>query len=388
MNKNILRKDTQDFINAHLNKNITKTVLRGSPFEGIRIQELADQIVAKKKCETKLPLWFTTPQIYYPPPLSVEQASSEITAAYKASLIGSGTVADLTGGMGVDTYFFAKNNLHTCYYEHQKEVFDIAQHNFNTLGVSVDCYHADGISGIESTFFDTIYLDPSRRSDSRGKVFLLQDAQPCVITHLAYLLERCQTLLIKVAPLLDISAVIRELPGINRIHILAVNNEVKELLLEFNQQATEDPEIKTVHFKSGQIETFDFYWGQPTTATFGEPKTYLYEPHAALMKSGAFNQISAHFNLDKLHPSSHLYTSERLIDFPGRVFIIQAVLPYHKKEMKNLLESTAHVSVRNFPLSVEVIKKQWKIKDGGTHYYFFTTLINQQKAVLICKKIS
>ena len=110
MNKDILLTESQNFINTHLNQNITSTVLRGSPFKNIRIQELADQIVAKKKCESKLPTWFNTPAIYYPPPLSIEQASSEITAAYKASLVAPGTLADLTGGMGVDSYFFAKKN--------------------------------------------------------------------------------------------------------------------------------------------------------------------------------------------------------------------------------------------------------------------------------------
>lgn len=388
MNKDILLTESQNFINTHLNQNITTTVLRGSPFKNIRIQELADQIVAKKKCESKLPTWFNTPAIYYPPPLSIEQASSEITAAYKASLVAPGTLADLTGGMGVDSYFFAKKNIDTSYFEIQKEVFEIAQHNFKVLGVPVKCYHADGINTIQSDFYDTIYLDPSRRNTRKGKVFLLQDAQPDVIAHQNYLLERCQTLLIKVAPLLDISAIIQQLPGIHRIHILAVHNEVKELLLEFNQEATEDLQIKTVNFKSQQTESFDFFWRQPSTATYALPKNYLYEPHAALMKSGGFNQISAHFKIDKLHPNSHLYTSDQPIAFPGRIFNILQVVSYHKKEMKALQGSNAHVTVRNFPLSVDAIKKQWKIKDGGDLYYFFTTLANQQKAVLICKKMN
>lgn len=386
MNKNILNTHVQEFINAHLNQDITKTILSGSPFAEVAIAEIADQIAAKKKCESKLPLWFQTPNIYFPPPLSVEQASSEITARYKAGLLSPGTLADLTGGMGVDCFYFSQNHQQTTYIESNPLLAAITHHNFEVLQAPIRCETGDGISLIHDGFFDTIYIDPSRRNQAKGKVFLLSDCQPNVVEQLNYLLSRCRRLLIKTSPMLDISAGLKELKNVHQLHIVAVNNEVKELLWLIQPQPAPQVELVTVNFKGEQPEFFTTLLGAEAEATYALPRKYLYEPNAALMKSGAFEAVSQHFGIDKLHKHSHLYTSDYLTDFPGRVFIIEKTVLYNKKEMKILTDSTAHVATRNFPLSATDLKKLWKIKDGGEYYYFFTTLTDNSKAVLLCKK--
>jgi hypothetical protein len=196
-------------------------------------------------------------------------------------------------------------------------------------------------------------------------------------------------LLVKTAPILDISAGLKELKFVKKLHIVAVDNEVKELLWEIVNGYSAALEVNTINFKKNDVELFAFNWNSNSSEAFyGLTKKYLYEPNSAIMKSGAFNEIGRAFNLAKLHPNSHLYTSDDLIKFPGRVFMVSKLLPYQKNEMKaNLVERKSNVTVRNFPNSVETIRKKWKIAEGGDLYSFFTTDINDSKIVLICTKI-
>ena len=108
MNKELLNKEVQDFINANLKSDIPRLKLKGSPFSSISIQEIAEQISAKTKCEKKLPIWFKTENIYFPNKLNIEQTSSEITANYKSNLVSGDSLIDITGGFGVDAYFFSQ----------------------------------------------------------------------------------------------------------------------------------------------------------------------------------------------------------------------------------------------------------------------------------------
>ncbi|MAN58621.1 MAG: hypothetical protein CMC08_02150 [Flavobacteriaceae bacterium] len=188
--------------------------------------------------------------------------------------------------------------------------------------------------------------------------------------------------------MLDISVGLRELTNVREIHVVAVQNEVKELLWVLQRGHTGNPKIVTANINGAVIDTFDFHWNQECNAVLGAPERFLYEPNAALLKSGAFQILSEAYRVRKLHRHTHLYTSEALRDFPGRRFIIEQVVPYRKKEIKNALTfSQANVTTRNFPESVAALRKKWKLKDGGTHYLFFTTLLNDEKALLITSKI-
>ncbi|RZL45026.1 MAG: class I SAM-dependent methyltransferase, partial [Pedobacter sp.] len=231
-------------------------------------------------------------------------------------------------------------------------------------------------------------IDPSRRSDAKGKVFMLKDCLPNVPELLDTYFSFSDKILIKTAPILDISAGLSELKNVKSIHIVAVENEVKELLWEIHESYTGSVSIKTINL-SKQAEVFDFTLDQNSNATFSFPKKYLYEPNSSIMKSGGFDTISHQFNIDKVHQHSHLYTSEEIIAFPGRVFEIANVLSYNKNSMKEFLENKKfNITTRNFPETVEAIRKKWKIKDGGNEYCFFTTDMNNDKIVLICTKIN
>ncbi|MGX1930547.1 THUMP-like domain-containing protein [Flagellimonas sp. 2504JD4-2] len=367
-------------------------LLKKPIFEGISQKELSEQLEAKKKCKEKLPTWFNTASIYYPNKLNIEQTSSEQTAAYKAGLVDGKMLLDVTGGFGVDSYFFSKKIDTVFHCEINPDLSEIGAHNFQILGrKNISCISKDGIEYLResSQNFDWIYIDPSRRSDHKGKVFLLKDCIPNLPMHLPAIFEKTDNVLVKTSPLLDISQGLKELDFVKEVHVVAVRNEVKELLFVLEKGFADDISIKTVNLIQDNEETFQFVFHQEqeATTTLGSPETYLYEPNAAILKSGGFKSIANTLAVKKLHQHSHLYTSTHLIDFPGRKFKIEQVLPYSKKTLKDTGFGKVNITTRNFPTSVAELRKKHKIKDGGEHYLFFTTDSNDKLIVLVCKKI-
>ncbi|TCN58942.1 class I SAM-dependent methyltransferase [Flavobacterium circumlabens] len=393
MNISILSKPIQDFITQNSGASISKLALQKNPFPEVDWILILNQIEAKTKAKDKLPTWFSTENIIYPSKISVEQTSSERTAAYKASLISGATLIDLTGGFGVDDYYFSKNFKNITHCEINEDLSAIVQHNFEQLKVK-NCtfYAADSTTVLNESNqkWDWIYIDPSRRNDAKGKVFMLRDCLPNVPELLDFYFEKSDAVLIKTAPLLDISAALSELKCVRTIHIIALENEVKELLFEIHSQYSGDITIKTANILKEKTETFEFILGDHSDfPSYHLPQKYLYEPNSAIMKSGGFDEVSAVFGINKLHKHSHLYTSEELIDFPGRAFEIEKSISYNKNDMKTaLFNQQANVTTRNFPDTVENIRKKWKIKNGGNLYCFFTTDKNDHKIVLICRKIT
>lgn len=389
----ILNPEIQAFINSNIGNSISKLALQKNPFPNVDWIRILSQIEAKSKAKDKLPNWFTTKNIIYPSKISIEQTSSEKTAQYKASIISGDRVIDLTGGFGVDDYYFAQKMNNVVHCEINLELSIVVKHNFEQLNVpNITCYSGDSLITLNTlnTKWDWIYIDPSRRNDTKGKVFLLKDCLPNVPENLDFYFLNSDAVLIKTAPLLDITAGLSELKHVKTIHIVALENEVKELLWELHKDYFGTVNIKTINIVKEKLQTFDFILnGMSTLTNFSLPLKYLYEPNSAIMKSGGFDEVGSFFNLNKLHKHSHLYTSTDLIPFPGRIFHIQNSFPYNKPEMKSFLEKTqANITTRNFPDSVESIRKKWKIKDGGNVYCFFTTDKNDHKIVLICTKIS
>ena len=392
MDQLILNPDIQAFINKNIGQSISKLALQKNPFPEVGWISILNQIEAKTKSKDKLPTWFSTENILYPAKISIEQTSSEKTAAYKASIVSGESLIDLTGGFGVDDYFFSKKVKTVTHCEINSELSAIVQYNFKQLKVSnCNFYTGDSFDTLKTlnTKWDWIYIDPSRRNDAKGKVFLLKDCLPNVPESLDFYLNHTNSILIKTAPLLDISAGLSELKHVKAIHIIAVENEVKELLWELHASFSGKTSIKTVNILKDKLESFDFVLNEKTDyLPFGVPQKYLYEPNSAIMKSGGFDEVGAFYKTNKLNKHSHLYTSQDLILFPGRTFEIQESIPYNKKEMKSFLENKqANITTRNFPDSVESIRKKWNIKDGGNTYCFFTTDMNNDKIVLICTKI-
>lgn len=388
----ILNPEIQAFINANIGKNISKLALQKNPFPDVDWIGILSQIEAKTKAKDKLPNWFLTKNIIYPTKISIEQTSSEKTASYKASIVSGDSLIDLTGGFGVDDYYFSKKIKNVAHCEINLELSAVVKHNLEQLNVSnIVCYAGDSLDTLNSlnTRWDWIYIDPSRRNDAKEKVFLLKDCLPNVPENIEFYFNNSDAILIKTAPLLDISAGLSELQHVKAIHIIAVENEVKELLWELHTSFSGNTTIKTINLTKDKSDTFDFVLNENSKfPNFSLPQKYLYEPNSAIMKSGGFDEVGSFYNLNKLHKHSHLYTSADLISFPGRIFQIQNSFPYNKTEMKSFLENTqANITTRNFPDSVESIRKKWKIKDGGNLYCFFTTDKNNDKIVLICTKI-
>jgi hypothetical protein len=218
---------------------------------------------------------------------------------------------------------------------------------------------------------------------------MLSDCLPDVPNNLSLLFKKATSILIKTSPLLDFTIGINELRSVKEIHVVAIKNEVKELLWILEKDYLGEISIKTINFNTGKDEKFDFGWGDEkrNISQFGLPKTYLYEPNSAILKSGAFKTIGNTFGLKKLQEHSHLYTADKLVDFPGRTFNIEKIIPYNKKSIQKLGIQKANVTARNFPESVEGFRKKHKIKDGGNDYVFLTTNCLKEKTILICKKI-
>lgn len=392
MNKAILHPEVQNFKRKNLKTDLSKLILKGSNFPGVTIQEIANQISGLQKAKQKLPTWYASEGIVFPPNINLEQTSSEITAKYKASLVFGERLIDITGGFGIDTFFFAEKMNRVMYCEINPELSEIAGHNFEVLGKSnIETFSGDGIEFLSSTeqTFDWIYLDPARRNDYGGKVFLLEQCTPNAPEHLKLFNSKADHILIKTSPLLDLTAGIRELGKVAEIHIVSVNNEVKELLWVMHKRILSKPVIKTVNILKSEIQKFESpFDGNAPEAPLSLSKKYLYEPNPAVMKSGLFAEVSRQTGTFKLHANSHLYTSEGLTDFPGRKFEILQEVPYSKKILKKELGiKRANITTRNFPRSVEEIRKELKLEDGGDHYLFFTTNLKNEKIVLICTKI-
>lgn len=375
MNKNILNKEVQAYINSNMNADVNQIALAKPLFKNVSSAELAGQIAAKKKSTYKLPTWFTTNEIYYPALLSIEQCSSEPTAAYKASLALGNTLIDLTSGFGVDSFFFSKkvNQVYSC--EINEELASITAHNAKIFGANnIEVLATDGIEFLKSTVqsFDTIYIDPARRNQS-NKVFKLKDCTPDITEHLDLFLTKAKRIIIKTAPLLDISAGLLELKNISEIHILSVKNECKELLWIVDRDYQGEPKITCATLNS-TIKTFSFPISDlkiTTNIINTELKGYLYEPDVALLKSGAFNLIANRYDLKKLHQQSQLYYSDEYKpEFLGRIFKIEAQLAIN--ELKKEKDLKGNVIVRNFPEKAETLVKKYKITPTHDDFILFT----------------
>lgn len=388
----ILQSQVQSFIAAHLQTDVSTLALQKNPFPEISWQTILQQIQAKQKCEHKLPTWYKTPQIIYPQPLSVEQTSSEATAGYKAQFFKGGVFADLTGGLGVDTFYFSKRFSKAFHIEQNGILSQIAAHNFRQLDCpNITCIQKDGIAFVQesSNTFDLIYIDPARRDEHKSKVFLLDECTPNVLEYMSLLCSKAKHILIKTSPLLDIQDTLRKMPNISTVYILAVDNEVKELLFRINTDTDITAvTIHTANIRKNGNEVWEISLEQSNSAeTYSYPKAYLYLPNAAIMKSGQFAALGNNFDCLKLHKHSHLYTSDTLKDFPGRRFQVTAVIPYNKKHFKQLQNIKANISTRNFPVKPEALAQKHKITQGGDAFLFFTTLEDEGKVVLFCKPV-
>lgn len=357
---------------------------------------VTQQIASRQKAKTKLVEWYNAEKIIFPPVKNLEQASSEVTARYKQQLVSGEALADLTGGSGIDTFYLAKSFVRATLVEPKAKLCNLARHNFQQLKSSIEVLQntAENFLNADTRFWDVLYLDPSRRDAAGQKVFLLEDCTPNVAELYPRLLAKAQQVLIKLSPMLDITQALRAFAGkVAEVHVVSVKNEVKELLFLLDHGDHDSPLIKAVDLaESGAVRhVFSFHLKEEQEAkvAIGNLEQYLYEPGAALLKAGGYKYLAQHFGLRKIAPHTHLYTSEFLVeDFPGRSFRVIGQVAVQKKALRKYVsEGKANLTTRNFPQSVEALRKKLQLKEGGSLYLFATTLADGQKVLLVTEKV-
>jgi len=390
LNKNILDKNVQDYISKNLFTDILEIILKKQIFPKVSNKEIAEQISAKMKAKKKLPTYFKTPNIYFPNKVNIEQASSEKTAEFKSKIVTGNVMIDATGGFGVDSMYFSKEFKKIIYIEENKELFEIVKANSKKLGLNIEHLNDDGIDYVKKidTGIDLLYIDPSRRNKENKKVHFLSDCTPLIDYDLIQSLQNFKTILIKCSPIIDLKKTINDLKVVSEIYIVGINNEVKEVLFNLNKQSNNDIKIKCIDLSNRELD-FEFCIddiNNKKNDDNSEVLNYLYEPNSMILKSGAFGLICDRYDVKKLNINSHLYTSKKLIDFPGRTFEVDSVVNYSKRNLKDLNISKANITTRNFPMDVKDLRKKSKISDGGKDYLFFTTNYLNNEIIIKTKK--
>jgi hypothetical protein len=404
---------TAAFIREHADDDIRQLALRGTKDPEVDLNFALEQIAGQQTARRKLPTWAATDAIVYPPHLSMEQCSSEQTARYKAALAltfhpapsvthaapssqpqaSPSTLVDLTGGFGVDFSFLARDFSRAVYVERQPHLCEIARHNFRLLGLE----HAEVVCGDGVDYLrqmepvDLIYIDPARRDDHGGRTYGIDDCTPDVLAIRNLLLQKARRVMLKLSPMLDWQKAVRDLGEVyvREVHIVAVGNECKELLLMlaagsgFRLVCVNDDSVFEPHPTSSAPSPL---CSNPVPA----PASFLYEPNASIMKAGCFEAVAHQYGVCQIAANSHLFLSPRRVEsFPGRQFVIERVTSLNKRALKESIGhlSQANITVRNFPMSVAELRRRLKLSEGGSTYIFATTLATGEKVLLVCSPL-
>lgn len=382
MNKVILQEEIQQYIHANLTKDLHSLLLKKSPFPEVSMQELVQQIKGKQVAQKKFP-FLLKEGVVFPPQLNIEQSSSEITAKYKSDKIKGKKLIDLTSGFGIDAYYLSENFEEVTLVEQNTELLEIVKHNWAVLrkkGTFIN-QHLEDFLNENKQNFDTIYLDPARRDHNKNKVFLLEDLSPNIIEIQEKLLSISNEIVIKLSPLIDLKYLVSVLKNVAKIDIIAVKNDVKEVVIYQKRDFSGEIWCNCINLESEEPAlNFHFSKEKDAVAEYSEPEKFLYIPNNSILKAGVFNVISEDFKIKKLHPNTHIYTSETKIkDFPGRVLEVEVIdsKEIKKKEQFNIIS-------KNYPLKPEDIKKKYQLKDGGNRYLIFT---QSKKGKIILKSV-
>lgn len=378
----IISPNIQNYINANLNADLHSLLLKKSPFPEVSMQEIVQQIKGKQVAQKKFP-FLLQDGIVFPPQLNLEQSSSEKTAFYKSEILKGEKFIDLTSGFGIDAYYLSKNFKEITLVEQNKELLDIVKNNWTILGKKANFINEklEDFLRENNENFDVIYLDPARRDQNKNKVFLLEDLSPNILEIQDQLLSISEQVIIKLSPLIDLKYLISVLKNISKIEIIAVRNDVKEIVVFLSKNYSGEIMCNCVNLESGEKDfSFEINAEKNAQAEYAEPQQFIYIPNNTILKAGIFNLISSQFKLKKLHPNTHLYTSDvKISDFPGRILEMKVIdsKEIKKKEQFNLIS-------KNYPLKPEEIKKKYQLKDGGNQYLIFT---QSKKGKIILKSV-
>lgn len=378
---------TEAFILQHRSSNVLELALQRGRYPDVDMDFALQQIEGQQRASKKLPTLSQIEGWQYPVRLSLEQCSSETTARYKASLVRGKSLVDLTGGYGIDCLFLSQNFEQTDYVERSKALAEVAAHNFKLLGLNIKVHNDEAETFLrQMPNCEVIYLDPARRAKSGQKVVQLEDCEPNVVQEYDQIRAKSKRLWLKLSPLMDLSAALNKLPEAEEVHVVAVKNEVKEVLIGCNfaqkerLEASQIP-IKAVNLNTLTDETFTFTLAQeraqcPVWAT--EWGQFLYEPNAAILKAGAFKTVATRFGLQPLGVNTHLYVSaKRVAHFPGRVFEIIGTA-----DKKHLKGRTLQVMTRNYPLNADDLAHQWHLQRSGNEWLIGTRLADKNSLIL------
>ncbi len=386
-----LNETTKQFIRENLNADVPTLALKKAPV-GTDVSLALRQIEARQLLRKKVPSWSENEDLLFPAHLSIEQCSSEASAQYKAKLLQGHSFADLTGGLGIDTYYISQHFQQTDYVEQQAELCDLARHNFGVLQADIKVWNETAEDYLNHCApKDCIFLDPARRDAYGRKTVSISDCTPDVAVLQELLLQKAERVMVKLSPMLDISKALEELQHVKEVHVVAVANECKELDFIMERDYQGEVQFVCVNLLTDQPELrFILEEERNCQSHLAEDVlNYLYEPNPAVMKAGCFKLLTERFDVFKLHKNSNLYTSEQLISsFPGRIFEVESWAAYNKKLKQTLLPDVeqASIAVRNFPLSVAELRKTLKIGDGDAIYLFATTLKGEKKILIRTKK--
>lgn len=427
---------TQEYIRIHKDDPVRPLALRPMP-EGVNRTWVLQQIEGYQLAKKKLPHWAAIydegKDLHFPPRLSLEQCSSEATARYKAQELSIfncqfSILIDLTGGFGVDFSYLAPHFSRAVYVEQQAALCDVARHNLPLLGISnaevINATCEEQLSTVNCQLSIVFFLDPARRDSSGNKVFCLEDCSPDITLLQDTLLNIGDAIMVKLSPMLDITQALRQLRCVTDVHVISVKGECKELLIIMRKDKAPDQPL-TFHcvnleteeeeleapltdsppaplFERGEEYALSFI--EKTDKTFcncsplfkrgvrGESvggSSFLFEPNASILKAGLQDVFGARYGLSKLHPNSNLFVGKEPIPrVPARQFRIVDVTDFSKANLKRFLKdlSQANLTIRNFPATVQELRKRLKLKEGGSDYLFATTLSDGSHVLIRCIK--
>lgn len=414
---------TIDFVCRHANDDVRKLALSAKRTEGLDLSFALDQIAGRQKARTKLPSWYALAAsgervdeahfLVFPPHISMEQCSSEQTARYKKRILDrllpsildhpwsrNAHFIDITGGFGVDFSYLAQGFAEATYVERQEHLCEIARHNFPLLGLpyaNIICKELE--SPFELPVLGTdqqgivVFIDPARRDTNGNRTYAIGDCTPNILDFIGELLNRTAVVMVKLSPMLDWHQTVEDINrasgsgnAVREVHIVSTQNECKELLLVLSERYESELEVYCVN----DDDVFVFTPGKANAAISESRSTEkLFVPNASVMKAGCFSEVESLFGIRQIGKNSHLFIGgEDIVGFPGRVFNILSVTTMNKKELKSALAGIdkANISVRNFPLSPEQLRKRLKIKDGGDIYLFATTTDEEEHVIYVTGK--
>jgi hypothetical protein len=388
----------KEYIERYIHSDINSIILNKNKFESeLDIELVINQVFARQKFHSKFPNLCANLDFLFPEHLALEQASSEACSKFKASLFDYSISADLNGGMGIDSFEFAKHSKQHFYNEINIDLVELFERNSIELNLkNIETHCGDALDLIDKlpSNTDFIYFDPSRRSDSGAKTYFIQDTKPNPIEVINKILNKFRNniypkVLIKASPLLDVSKAVKELKYVSKVWIISVDNEVKETLFLLDLNTSINISYTCVNLKTDNIISTEFNGENSIMELISRPLKYLYEPNRSLLKLGFWGEICEKFNMYQLGENTRLYTSDKLNrDFPGRIFEICSIQKLDKKILsKQFPQKKANISIRNYPLSVDQIKKKIGFADGGDIYFFGATIYDNSKPIIICNKI-